>query len=454
MAKQKTAWFCKECGTESSKWVGRCPACGEWNTLIEEPVVKDTKSNRTVGSSGKSKPMKLSEIAGENMPRIDLRSKELNRVLGGGLVPGSLVLLGGEPGIGKSTLVLQLSLRLKGRKILYVSGEESVQQIKLRADRVGAKNDDCLLLSETQLEHILVHAKDVAPEFVVIDSIQTISTSRVESSPGSVTQVRECTNDIMRFAKERNIPFFIIGHITKEGSLAGPKVLEHMVDTVLQFEGDSNHYYRIIRSIKNRFGSTSEIGIFEMQHTGLREVTNPSELLISSHKEPISGMAVAATIEGNRALLIEVQALVSTAAYGTPQRSSTGFDSRRLNMILAILEKRAGFKLSQKDVFINLAGGVRVNDPAIDLAVMFAILSSDLDIPINKNWCFAGEVGLTGEIRPVSRIDQRIGEAGKLGFKKIYVSENNQKGIEPGAKQIDVFSAGKIEEVFREVFQR
>lgn len=453
MAKQKTAWFCQECGMESPKWVGKCPACGQWNSMVEEPVVKESKSTATQYTSDKTKPLRLSEISLEDTPRIDLRSVELNRVLGGGLVPGSLVLLGGEPGIGKSTLVLQLSLRLKGRKILYVSGEESVQQIKLRAERVGAKNDECLLLSETQLENILVHAENIKPEFVVIDSIQTISTSRVESSPGSVTQVRECTAEILRFAKQRNVPFFIIGHITKEGSLAGPKVLEHIVDTVLQFEGDSNHYYRIIRSIKNRFGSTSEIGIFEMQNTGLREVSNPSELLISQHKEPISGTAVAATIEGNRPLLIEVQALVSTAVYGTPQRSAIGFDTRRLNMLLAVLEKRAGFRLSQKDVFLNLAGGVKVNDPAMDLAVMFAILSSDLDIPISKEACFAGEVGLTGEIRPVNRIEQRIGEAGKLGFKKIYVSENNQKSLEQPKSKIEIFQAGKIEEVFRNLFQ-
>lgn len=453
MVKQKTAWFCKECGMESPKWVGKCPSCDQWNSMVEEPVVKASKSDAVKYTSGKAEPLRLSEISLEDTPRIDLRSVELNRVLGGGLVPGSLVLLGGEPGIGKSTLVLQLSLRLKGRKILYVSGEESVQQIKLRAERVGAKNDECLLLSETQLESILAYAESIKPEFVVIDSIQTISTNRVESSPGSVTQVRECTAEILRFAKQRNMPFFIIGHITKEGSLAGPKVLEHIVDTVLQFEGDSNHYYRIIRSIKNRFGSTSEIGIFEMQNTGLREVSNPSELLISQHKEPISGTAVAATIEGNRPLLIEVQALVSTAVYGTPQRSAIGFDNRRLNMLLAVLEKRAGFKLSQKDVFLNLAGGVKVNDPAMDLAVMFAILSSDLDIPINKEACFAGEVGLTGEIRPVNRIEQRIGEAGKLGFKKIFVSENNQKSLEQPKTKIEIFQAGKIEEVFRNLFQ-
>ncbi|MEA3444741.1 MAG: DNA repair protein RadA [Bacteroidota bacterium] len=452
MAKHKTAWFCQQCGAESSKWVGKCPACGQWNSMVEEPVVKESKKAFGLSKGEKAKPQKLSEISTENTPRIDLRSVELNRVLGGGLVPGSLVLLGGEPGIGKSTLVLQLSLRLKGRKILYVSGEESAQQIKLRADRIGAKNDECLLLSETQLENILVHAGNIMPEFVVIDSIQTLSTSRVESSPGSVTQVRECTAEILRFAKQRNVSFIIIGHITKEGSLAGPKVLEHIVDTVLQFEGDSNHYYRIIRSMKNRFGSTSEMGIFEMQHTGLREVTNPSELLINQHKEAVSGTAVAATIEGNRPLLIEVQALVSTAVYGTPQRSAIGFDRSRLNMLLAVLEKRAGFRLSQKDVFLNLAGGVKVSDPAIDLAVLFAILSSDLDISISKVSCFAGEVGLTGEIRPVSRIDQRIAEAGKMGFEKIYVSENKQKSIEQAKSNIEIFKAGKIEEVFRDLF--
>ncbi len=452
MAKAKTAFFCQECGFESPKWVGNCPSCKSWNTFVEEPVLKKVTS--IVGeTSQQNKAIKISEIPIEDTVRLDLRSAELNRVLGGGLVPGSLVLIGGEPGIGKSTLVLQLALRLKDRKVLYVSGEESYRQLKLRADRVGAKNDECLLLCETQLELILSQAKHIQPEFVVIDSIQTIITERVESSPGSVSQVRECTSEIMKFAKTLNIPFLIIGHINKEGSIAGPKILEHMVDTVLQFEGDQNHVYRILRSIKNRFGSTSEIGIFEMQHTGLREVNNPSELLLTKRTEKLSGIAVAATIEGNRPILIEVQALVSTAVYGTPQRSAIGFDTRRLNMLLAVLEKRMGFKLSHKDVFLNLAGGVKVNDPAIDLCVLASILSSDLNISIDNYTCFAGEVGLTGEIRPVGRIDQRIGEAQKLGFNRIFVSSFNQKGLDTSKYTIEIVFESRVEKVFKQLFR-
>ena len=453
MAKNKTSYFCQSCGVESSKWVGRCPSCGEWNTLVEEIVVKDKKDKGSFYNEVNSKPIKINEIISEKTPRIDLRSIELNRVLGGGLVIGSLVLLGGEPGIGKSTLVLQLSLRLKNRKILYVSGEESLQQIKLRADRIGSKNDNCYLLSETRLENIISHTKNINPEFVVIDSIQTISTDRIESSPGSVSQIRECTAEILRFAKSNNIPFILIGHINKEGSLAGPKVLEHIVDTVLQFEGDRDHFYRILRSIKNRFGSTSEIGIFEMQHTGLREVNDASELLISNNDDSFSGTAVAATIEGNRSLLIEVQALVSTAAYGTPQRSSTGFDLRRLNMLLAVLEKRAGFKLSNKDVFVNLAGGVRISDPSIDLAVITSVMSSNLDIAIPWNYCFAGEVGLTGEIRPLNKIEQRIGEAEKLGFKRIYISEHNKKNLIKKSYKIEIIFARKVSTIFKSIFK-
>jgi len=451
MAKTKTTYVCQECGVSSPKWVGQCQSCGKWNTYVEEVVVKAKTGIRKIEKV--SKPIKINDIVSETTPRIDLRSIELNRVLGGGMVKGSLVLLGGEPGIGKSTLILQLSLRLKGRRILYVSGEESIQQIKLRGERIGIKNEECILLAETQLENIIIHVDDIKPEFVVIDSIQTISTERIESSPGSVSQIRECTTEILKYAKQHNIPFILIGHINKEGNLAGPKILEHIVDTVLQFEGDQNHYYRILRSIKNRFGSTSEIGIFEMQSTGLREVNNASELLISQSKENYSGTSVAATIEGNRPILIEVQALVSTAAYGTPQRSVTGFDLRRLNMLLAVLEKRARFKLSNKDVFLNLAGGVKVNDPAIDLGVLVAILSSDLNLSINKDYCFTGEVGLTGEIRAVSRIDQRIGEAEKLGFAKIFVSGFNKKGLDTKNYKIAVEYVNRVEDVFNKLFR-
>ncbi len=451
MTKAKTTYVCQECGVSSPKWIGRCPSCGKWNTYVEEVVIKKEKNRSNYNKL--SKPVKINEIVSETTARIDLRSIELNRVLGGGMVKGSLVLLGGEPGIGKSTLILQLSLRLKGRRILYVSGEESLQQIKLRGERIGIKNDECILLSETLLENIMIHVDDIRPEFVVIDSIQTISTDRIESSPGSVSQIRECTNEILRYAKQNNTPFILIGHINKEGNLAGPKILEHIVDTVLQFEGDQNHYYRILRSIKNRFGSTSEIGIFEMQNTGLREVNNASELLISQSKENYSGTSVAATIEGNRAILIEVQALVSTAAYGTPQRSGTGFDLRRLNMLLAVLEKRARFKLSNKDVFLNLAGGVKVNDPAIDLGVLVAILSSDLNLSISKDYCFTGEVGLTGEIRAVSHIDQRISEAEKLGFSKIFISGYNKKGLDKRNYKISIEYVNKVEEVFNKLFR-
>ena len=454
MSKTRTSYFCQSCGVESAKWVGKCPSCGEWNTLIEEVIVKAKKDKESLFFNSGSKPVRLDEINSEESPRIDLRSVELNRVLGGGLVPGSLVLLGGEPGIGKSTLALQLSLRLKNRKILYVSGEESMHQIKLRAERIGAKNENCYLLSETYLDSIFSHIKNISPEFVVIDSIQTISSERIESSPGSVSQIRECTAEILRFAKSNNIPFILIGHINKEGTIAGPKVLEHIVDTVLQFEGDRDHFYRILRSVKNRFGSTSEIGIFEMQQNGLREVTDTSELLISGDSGKYSGTTVSATIEGNRAILIEVQALVSTAAYGTPQRSSTGFDLRRLNMLLAVLEKRAGFRLSNKDVFINLAGGVKVSEPSIDLGVITAVMSSNLDIAIPGNYCFAGEVGLTGEIRPLSRIEQRIGEASKLGFKRIYISEHNRKNIPDKSSKIEIVYVNRVEDVFKSLFKK
>jgi DNA repair protein RadA/Sms len=450
MNKVKTAWFCSQCGYESPKWIGNCPSCREWNSFVEEPVIKKQKDQ--TGSHDPAKPVKITGLAAEETVRTDLRSQELNRVLGGGLVPGSLVLIGGEPGIGKSTLALQLALRLKGKKVLYVSGEESARQIKLRGDRIGVKNEDCYILCETVLQDILAQVKVMEPDFVVIDSIQTITTATVESSPGSVSQVRESTAELLRFAKNTHIPFIIIGHINKEGSIAGPKVLEHMVDTVLQFEGDQNHVYRILRSIKNRFGSTSEIGIFEMQQTGLREVNNPSELLLTHRNEPVSGITVAATIEGNRPILIEVQSLVSSAVYGTPQRSGIGFDVRRLNMLLAVLEKRVGFRLANKDVFLNLAGGVRVNDPALDLAVTAAIISSDLNLAIGSDTCFAGEIGLSGEIRPVSRIDQRISEAEKLGFKKMILSSYHRKNIDLTQFNIEIIAESRIEKLFRLLF--
>jgi DNA repair protein RadA/Sms len=452
MAKTKTAWFCKECGFESSKWIGKCTSCGSWNSFIEETVVTGKKSGNIQQASG-NLPIPIGELPSDETPRIDLRSIELNRVLGGGLVPGSLVLLGGEPGIGKSTLALQLSLRLKGTNILYVSGEESYRQLKLRADRIGITNQDCQILCETDLTNILHFADQLNPQLVVIDSIQTVLSSNSDSAPGSVSQVRECTASIMQFAKRRNIPFLIIGHITKDGTIAGPKILEHMVDTVLQFEGDQNYVYRIVRSIKNRFGSTSEIGIFEMQQKGLREVNNPSELLLTKRDEDISGISVAATLEGNRPVLIETQALVSSAAYGTPQRSAIGFDVRRLNMLLAVLEKRVGFKLAFKDVFLNLAGGIKAQDPALDLAVVCAVLSSDLNLAIPQQVCFAAEVGLTGEIRPVGRVDQRIAEAQKLGFKKMYLSKYNQKGLDMEKCSIQLEFVSRVDEVFRNLFR-
>ncbi len=453
MAKLKSVYICQNCGAQSPKWVGKCNICNEWNTFEEEVIEQSKRKTGKIIKKTQSKPQKISDINFEKERRIDVKSVELNRVLGGGLVTGSIVLIGGEPGIGKSTLVLQLAVKLRQNSILYVSGEESLQQIRLRAERVSGTQSDTLILSETRLENILNHAEEIKPNILVIDSIQTIYTERLESSPGSVSQIRECATEIMKYAKENNVAVFLIGHITKEGSLAGPKVLEHIVDTVLQFEGDRNHVYRILRSVKNRFGSTSELGIFEMQHTGLREVSNPSELLLSNHDDLMSGISVSASIEGARPFLIEIQALVSTAAYGTPQRSSTGFDTRRLNMLLAVLEKRAGFRLSAKDVFLNIAGGIKVNDPSIDLAVVCSILSSDLDIALPKDICFAGEVGLSGEIRPVQRIEQRIKEAEKLGFKKIYISKYNKKAADFKKLNIKVLGAGKVGEVFRDVFK-
>ena len=457
MAKEKTVYVCSNCGQESPKWVGKCPSCGAWNTFVEEVVRKEPAASHrtafTASAEGKrNKPVVLSDIVGSEEPRIDMHDDELNRVLGGGLVPGSLVLLGGEPGIGKSTLVLQTVLRMPERRILYVSGEESARQLKLRADRIRHNSSDCLIVCETSLEHIFTHIKNVQPELVIIDSIQTISTELVESSPGSVAQVRECAASILKFAKETNTPVILIGHINKEGSIAGPKVLEHIVDAVLQFEGDQHYMYRILRSIKNRFGSTAELGIYEMRQDGLRPVSNPSELLLSADHEGMSGVAIACAIEGVRPFLIETQALVSTAAYGTPQRSATGFDIRRMNMLLAVLEKRVGFKLVQKDVFLNIAGGLRVNDPAIDLGVISAILSSNMDSDIEPLVCMAGEVGLSGEIRPVNRIEQRISEAEKLGFKSILIPRHNLQGLDTSKVKIELVGVRKVEEAFRFLF--
>ncbi len=453
MAKTKTVYVCNNCGNDSPKWLGKCPVCGEWNTYVEEIVSKDSSSrgNPNLFETSKAKPLLLKEVETGEEPRIDLHDGELNRVLGGGLVPGSLVLIGGEPGIGKSTLVLQTVLGLRKIKTLYVSGEESARQLKLRADRINSNSENCFIVCETNLEQIFVHIQNLKPDFVIIDSIQTIFTETVESSPGSVSQVRECSASILKFAKETGTPVVLIGHINKEGSIAGPKVLEHIVDTVLQFEGDQHYMYRILRSIKNRFGSTAELGIYEMRQNGLREVSNPSELLLTQNHEGLSGVSIAAAIEGIRPFLIETQALVSTAAYGTPQRSATGFDLRRMNMLLAVLEKRAGFKLIQKDVFLNIAGGLRVNDPAMDLSVISAVLSSSLDIAIEKHICMTGEVGLSGEIRPVNRIEQRILEAEKLGFSKILVPQNNLKGF-TSKVNIEIVQVRKVEEAFRQLF--
>ena len=458
MAKTKTVYVCSNCGADSPKWLGKCPNCGEWNTYVEEIVSKDppAKSRASAGLSAsgeKVRPVRLRDITAQEEDRLDLHDAELNRVLGGGLVRGSLVLIGGEPGIGKSTLILQTVLKLPDLRVLYVSGEESSRQLKLRADRLGSTTTDSLyILCETNLENIFEHARAVQPDLIIIDSIQTIFTELVESSPGSVSQVRECSAAILRFAKENGVPVLLIGHINKEGSIAGPKVLEHIVDTVLQFEGDQHYMYRILRSIKNRFGSTSELGIYEMRREGLREVSNPSELLLTQNHEGLSGVAIAAAIEGVRPFLIETQGLVSSAVYGTPQRSATGFDLRRMNMLLAVLEKRAGFKLIQKDVFLNIAGGLRVNDPAIDLAVLAAILSSSLDITIEPGTCMAGEVGLSGEIRPVNRIEQRILEAEKLGFTRILVPHSNLRGFDTSKCSIQIMQVRKLEEAFRQLF--
>jgi DNA repair protein RadA/Sms len=452
MAKEKSVYICQSCEAESAKWLGRCPSCGSWNTFVEEIVKPSTSKISAPVTRGLARPVSLKEVSTINDKRIDTKISELNRVLGGGLVRGSLVLLGGEPGIGKSTLALQLALHLNDQKILYISGEESIQQIKLRAERINPGAGNCLFANETSLENILGHCKNVEPDITIIDSIQTIAAESLESATGSVSQVRECTTALLRYAKNSHTTFILIGHITKEGYLAGPKALEHIVDVVLQFEGDNNYVYRILRSNKNRFGSTSEIGIFEMRNEGLKEISNPSDILISSNEEQLSGISIAATLDGIRPFLIEVQSLVSTAAYGTPQRSSTGFDSRRLNMLLAVLEKRAGFKLAAKDVFLNITGGIKVVDPAIDLAVITSILSSNLDLYIPHLSCFAGEIGLSGEIRPVSRIEQRIKEAEKLGFKKIYIAKANKAGITAKFK-IEIVPLGKVEHLFQNLFK-
>ena len=462
MAKDKIAYVCSNCGQESAKWVGKCPSCGQWNTFSERRISGETGSmaakqaaanvHKAMSHSG-ARPMLLRDISSKDEPRIDTHDTELNRVLGGGLVKGSIVLLGGEPGIGKSTLTLQTILNMPEKRILYVSGEESAHQLKMRAERISKElTDNVMILCETSLDDIFRHISDVKPEFVVIDSIQTISTADVDSSPGSLSQVRECASALLRFAKSSGVPVLLIGHITKEGTLAGPKILEHIVDTVIQFEGDNHYMYRILRSTKNRFGSTSELGIYEMQQQGLRQVSNPSELLLSQDHAGLSGIAISSAIEGVRPFLVETQALVSTAAYGTPQRSATGFDQRRLNMLLAVLEKRVGFKLVQKDVFINIAGGLRVTDLAMDLSVIAAVLSSNVDTAIETGWCMAGEVGLSGEVRPVSRIAQRIAEAEKLGFKDMIIPALNVQGLNTKKYNITLHPVRKVEEALRCLF--
>ena len=461
-------YVCEHCGQESAKWIGKCPSCGQWNTFKEikvassSPKLGETRRGLNSGASAQSsalsagKVLRLRDISAHDDPRIDMHDEELNRVLGGGLVPGSIVLLGGEPGIGKSTLSLQTMLNLPEKRVLYVSGEESAHQLKMRAERLVkdglSNNDNFLILCENSLETIFEHIKEVQPELIIIDSIQTISTEDVESSAGSIAQVRECASALLRFAKTSGVPVILIGHITKEGTLAGPKILEHIVDTVIQFEGDQHYLYRILRSIKNRFGSTSELGIYEMQQTGLRQVSNPSELLLTEDHEGLSGVAISSAIEGVRPFLLETQALVSTAAYGTPQRSATGFDQRRLNMLLAVLEKRVGFKLMQKDVFLNIAGGLRVTDMAMDLSVIAAVLSSNVDTPIESGWCMAGEVGLSGEVRPVARIEQRIAEAEKLGFSHIIIPKYNLSGLNRKKFKIELVPVRKVEEALRALF--
>jgi DNA repair protein RadA/Sms len=455
LAKSKSSYFCQSCGHESAKWLGKCPSCGSWNTFVEEIVVKDdgpkTEWRQESVRSKVIKAKTLFEIESGPEYRFLTPDQELNRVLGGGIVPGSLVLIGGEPGIGKSTLMLQIGLQLQQR-VLYVSGEESEQQIKMRAQRIGYSSDRFFMLTETGTQNIFKAIESVEPDLLIIDSIQTLFSTMLDSTPGSIGQVRQCAGELMKFAKETNTPVFLIGHITKDGVLAGPKVLEHMVDTVLQFEGDQHLSYRILRTTKNRFGSTSEIGIYEMLGTGLREVSNPSEILISQKDGPISGITIGATIEGNRPLLIEIQSLVSPASYGTPQRTPTGFDHKRLNMLLAVLEKRCGFRMGTQDVFLNMAGGIKVEDPAIDLAICISIISSMDEIPVSDKLCFAAEVGLGGELRAVNKIEQRISEAEKLGFQEIYISKFSQKGVDVSKTKIQVKAFGKLTDVFQDLF--
>jgi DNA repair protein RadA/Sms len=453
MAKVKTAYFCQNCGAQSAQWKGQCSACKEWNTLVEETISPASEAPviGTTTVQTKKKAQKLDEISFETETRIDTKDQEFNRVLGGGLVPGSVILLGGEPGIGKSTLLLQIALSI-GKKVLYVSGEESEKQIKLRADRIQSNQDNCYVLAETKTDLIGLQIEAVQPDLIIVDSVQTLQSPKLESASGTVSQIRECTAELTYYAKATGTPLILVGHITKDGQLAGPKLLEHMVDTVLQFEGDRNYVYRILRALKNRFGSTAELGIYEMLSGGLREVTNPSELLLSNYEEPLSGVAVAATLEGQRPLMIEIQALVSTAVYGTPQRSATGFNSKRLNMLLAVLEKKVGFKLGTKDVFLNITGGIHIDDPAIDLGVVMAVLSSNADKPLPASICFAAEVGLAGEIRSVQSIDRRIAEAEKLGFKAIFVASN--ASIDNKAHQIRIIKVSKIEEVVAKIFSK
>ena len=452
MSKVKTAYYCQNCGFQSLKWMGKCPSCGEWNTLVEEIVNKDNKKKSSISVNTVNIKL-IHEITAQEQERFVTSDEELNRVLGGGIVPGSLILFGGEPGIGKSTLMLQTALQ-NPLRVVYVSGEESEQQILLRAKRIKHQNSECYIINETVIQNLLPIIEQLKPQLVIIDSIQTLTTNVLESAPGSVSQVRECAAEIMKVAKTSHIPFFIIGHITKDGSLAGPKVLEHMVDTVLQFEGDQHYLYRILRTTKNRFGSTNEIGIYEMQGTGLRQVSNPSEILINQRDEDVSGVAIATILEGNRPLMVETQALVTTSAYATAQRSATGFDLRRLSMLLAVLEKKYGLKLYQKDVFVNIAGGLKVEDPATDLALAAAITSSNYDIPISQRYCFSAEIGLTGEIRPVNRIEQRISEAEKLGFEKIFISQSNFKSLShTSSYKIQVIGVNKLESMFQKLFK-
>lgn len=451
MAKKiQSAFFCQSCGNQAPKWLGKCPQCNEWNTFVEEIITKVNETKGSFKSSKINKPSLISEIDYTNERRMVSNDKELNRVLGGGIVPGSIILLGGDPGIGKSTLLLQFALSSKNKKILYISGEESEKQIKMRAERINKDSEYCYILTETSTQNIFQQIEQIKPDILIVDSVQTLHTAHIESSPGSVSQIRECTAELIKFAKETGTAVFLIGHINKDGAIAGPKILEHMVDTVLQFEGDRNYVYRILRTIKNRFGSASELGVYEMNQEGLREVSNPSEILISERDEATSGVGIAATIEGARPLLIEIQSLVSTAVYGTPQRSATGYDTKRMNMLLAVLEKRCGFKLGAKDVFLNITGGIKIDDTAIDLAIVCSILSSDRDFALDTLTCFAGEIGLSGEIRAVNRIENRIAEAEKLGYKKIIISKYNKFSTKNF--KIEIVKCGKIEEVFRKLF--